>query len=63
MEPKRSASKETTKINIGEAVESTPMKFLVYSDTQLFIEKESDITWKEVNETFSARSFKPNLEE
>jgi len=39
------------------------MRFLFYVDTQLFIEKESNITWKKVNEAFSARSFKEDLED
>lgn len=57
MEPKRDASKDTIEICTGEVVESTSVNFLVYSDTQLFVEKESDITWKKVNEAFSAKWF------
>lgn len=40
-----------------------PMNLPVYADTQLLIEKESDMTWQKVNEAFSARSFKENLED
>jgi len=63
MAPKISTSKDTTKSSTSEAVESMLMNLLVYSYTQLFIEKESDITWKKVNEEFSVRSLKENLED
>ena len=48
--PKRYASKDTTKSNIREEVESMPMNLSVYLDTKIFIEKESNITSKKVNE-------------
>lgn len=40
----RSTSKDIAKSNTGEAVEIT-MNLLVFTITQLFIEKESDIIW------------------
>jgi len=49
MANKRFVSKDTTESTTREAIESTPVKFLVYSNTQLFMEKESDLTWKNFN--------------
>lgn len=62
-DPKRFVSKDTIESNIGEAVESTPMNFPIFSDIQLFIEKELDITWQKVNEVFLEKSFKADLED
>ena len=45
MEPKRTTSKETTKISTGEAVEQASVDFPMYEDTQLFMEKVSSLTW------------------
>ena len=59
MAPKRPASKVTTESKNWEVLESMPLKFLVYSYTQ----KESNITWQKVNEAFSARSLKVDLED
>lgn len=52
MAPKRSSSKYTTGSSTGEAVESIPVNLLVNSSTQLYVEKESYLTWKKVNEVF-----------
>ena len=54
---------DTIESIIGEAVESTPVYFPIYSNTQLFVEMESDITWKKVNEIFLSRTFKVDLED
>ena len=62
MAPKRSISKDTIENNVGEEVESTPVNFLVFTNTQFLIEKELDITWQKVNEVFSTKSFKAYLE-
>jgi len=43
MESKRVVSKDTTKISTREAVESMPINLIVYSETQLFVEKELDL--------------------
>jgi len=45
MEPKRFSSKETTKSSTGKEVEQTLVDLPIYVDTQLFIEKESALTW------------------
>lgn len=45
MVPKRDDSRETTERINGEAFEQAPGKFLIYVDTQLFIENESTLTW------------------
>lgn len=42
--PKGAASKDTTERGIREVVELTPVNFLVYSNTQLYVEKESYLT-------------------
>jgi len=59
MAPKGTASKDTTKSNTREIVESKP----IYLDTQLFIEKESYVTWQKVNEIFSEKIFNGDLED
>jgi len=46
MASKRIASKETVESGTGEAVEQVSVKFLVYADTELFIEKGMKLTWK-----------------
>jgi len=61
--PKRSISKDTTKSSTREAVESIPVNLPIFSDTQLFIEKDSNITWYKVNEVFSVNNFKEDLED
>lgn len=63
MELKRFPSKDTTESNTREAIESTLVYLPVYLDIQLFVEKESDITWQKENEIFSARTFKVDLED
>jgi len=45
MTTNRASSKDTTERSTGEVVEKTPVDFLLYADTQLFIEKESTLTW------------------
>jgi len=44
MAPKGIASKDNTESSIREAVEQTPVNFPVYSDTQLYVEKDSYLT-------------------
>lgn len=63
MAPKRFFQKDTTWSSIGKAIESNPVNFLIFSNTQLFIEKELDITWQKVNEVLSLKSFKIDLED
>lgn len=63
MEPKRYNSKDTTKISTQEAVESSPMNFLVFSDNQLVIEKDSYRKRLKVNEAFIERIFKSYIED
>ena len=46
MVSKKDASKDTVERNNGDVVEHVSMKLLVYADTQLFIEKDMDITWQ-----------------
>lgn len=45
MTPKRTASKGTTESSIEEAIEQTRVNLLVYSDTQLYVEKDSNLAW------------------
>lgn len=45
MESKRIDSKDTIESSTREVVESKKFYFPIYSDTQLFVEKESDLTW------------------
>jgi len=63
MAPKGISSKDTIGRSTREIVESTTIYLPVYSDTQLFVEKESNITWQKVNEFFSTRTFKADLED
>lgn len=63
MPPKRSSSKDTTERSISEAVESTPITLPFLSDTQLFMEKDSDVTWNTVKDAFSKTSYKVYLED
>jgi len=62
MTPKRHISKDTIKSSTGEAVESTPIYLSFYLETQLFVERELDITWKKVNEILLVRTFKEDME-
>jgi len=39
------------------------VKFPVYLNTQLYVEKESDLTWQKVNEYFLAKDFAVDLED
>jgi len=50
---KRVASKETTESSTREEVEKTSIGFLVYVDTQLFIDKGTTLTWKHIKDTFA----------
>jgi len=52
MEPKRAASNYTTQIDTREEVEKMLMDLLVYVDTQLFVEKDSDLGWHKVKDSF-----------
>ena len=63
MAPKRSNSKDTTERSTREEVKSSLVNFPINSDNQLFIEKESYITWQKVNEVFTSKSFKADLED
>ena len=45
MAPKRASSKDTTESSTGEEIEKIPMDLLVYANTQLFVEKDSNLTW------------------
>lgn len=45
MEPKRFYLKETTRSSNREVVEKALVDLPVYADIQLFIEKESTLTW------------------
>lgn len=58
MEPKRYAKKVITKRNTSEIVESSPVTMPFLLDTQLFIEKHSDITWNIVKEAFMTTNYK-----
>lgn len=58
MPPNRSSSKEIIERNTGEVVESTPITMLILSDTQLFIEKDSDIGWHTIKDAFTTTNFK-----
>lgn len=58
MAPKRDDLKQTIKRSIGESVKQTSADLLVYANTQLFIEKESTLTWKQVNENISTISLR-----
>lgn len=59
----RSTSKETTKSSISEVFESTLATMPILFESQLFIEKDSDITWHRVNNAFIATNSKPYLED
>ena len=48
MSLKRATTRETITSNIGEAIEQAPVNLPIYADTYLFIEKESTLTWKQV---------------
>lgn len=59
---KRAISKETTGSSNGEVVEKPPVEFPMYTNTQLFIEKGSSLTWKHVKDVF-AKEFEADLED
>lgn len=63
MPTNRSTSKETTNLNTDEVVESTLLIIPILSDTQLFIEKDLDITWDKVKDTFTTTNFKVDMED
>lgn len=63
MEPKRVSSKDTTESSTAEAVKQTPVNLPLYSDTQLYVEKEFHLTGQKVIESFSEKDFKEDLEE
>lgn len=63
MTPNGVASTRTIERNIGETIEQTPIDSSIYADTQLFIEKESTLTWQQVNESLSAKSLEADLED
>jgi len=48
--------------NIGDVVEQVAIKFPIYANTQLFIEKDMKITWQEIKDIF-ASNFKEDLED
>jgi len=53
MAPKRVVSKDTTWRSTREVVEKMPVDFLVYQDTQLFVEKDSDLHGTRLRKLFS----------
>lgn len=63
MPRKRSTSKETTESNTDEVVGSTPVTIPILSDTQLFIEKDSNITCHMVKDAFTPMELKADLED
>jgi len=52
MTSKRGSSKETVERSTGEVVERTSVDFPLYAYTQLFIEKGTTLTWKQMKDTF-----------
>lgn len=62
MVSKRARSKDTMESSIGDVFEQVPMKFPVYADMQLFVEKDMKITWQEIKVIFLG-SFKEDLED
>lgn len=53
MPPKRSTSKEKTKRIIDEVVENPPVTIPILYNTQLFIKKDSGITWHMLKDAFT----------
>lgn len=62
MASKKVASKDTIESNTGDVVEYVSRKFSVYEETQLFIEKDMNITWQEIKNIF-VDNFKEDLED
>ena len=62
MASKREGSKETIESTTGYVFEKVYMSFLIYEDTTLFIDKEINIKWKDVNDIFLG-IFEDNLED
>lgn len=63
MAPKRSSSKDTSESSTSKEVVRTLMKLQIFKDTQLFKEKEFDITWHKLYEALPARNFKSYLKD
>ena len=59
---KRAGSKDTDGSTTGEAVEKVSMSFLIYEDTKMFIYKEINMKWQDINDAFSG-TFEENLED
>ncbi len=62
MVSKRDRSKDTIESSTGDVVEHVQMNLPIYANTQLFVEKDMKITWKEINDIF-AGTFKEYLED
>lgn len=62
MASKRAGSKDTVKISTRDVVKQGSMSLPMYTDTHLFIEKDINITWKDINIIFAC-SFEENLED
>ena len=62
MASKRAGSKHTIESAIRDVVEQVSMSLPIYEDTKLFIEKEINIKWKDINDIFSS-TFEENLED
>ena len=62
MASKRMRSKDTVESAIGDAVKKVSMSFPIYEDTKIFIVKEINMKWKDINETFSG-TFEEKLED
>lgn len=62
MASKRSRSKDTVESATGDVVEQVSMRFPIYEDTNLFIDKEIKMKWKDIND-ISLGTFEENLED
>jgi len=63
MAPKRATLEKSTKSSTRDAIEKTLVDLTVYANTQLFIGKESTLTWQQVNEALLSKSHEVDLED
>lgn len=62
MASKRAGSQDTVESANGDAVDQVSMRFPIYEDKNLFIEKDIKMKWQDINDTFSS-TFEENMED